>query len=927
MQSTRSQRACALLGSLFLAILIAGCQGTESSADEHIAKAKAFMAAGDLRPATIELANAIQSKDSAEARVLRARIALDLGDGVAAEKEIRRAIDLGAAGDELLPQLIESLVMQSKSDMALRESDALPDTLTPKAKAAVLGLRGQALILLQRFDLARAQLDAGLQTDASSPQVLVGLVAINGVQRRFDEAARWAAQGIERNPDSAALWSARGDVELRRNDPAAAEQSFSKAIALRKFPTLDRARRAFLYLRQNKVDAAKEDIKVLKAEGFAKHPLVNHIDGRLLFAAKRYSEAAVAFEQSHAEAPNFLPNRFYLAASYHLLGEQERALLHAKFIQGIAPHNRSANELLGGIQLSRGSLIEGRRLLEGVLKADPANAQVLRLLGGAALIEGDGPRGVEYFTKLAAASPSSEQAKRDLVTARLFAGMPVQGTEALMSEYDRSLLLALEALRDKKAQPALQMATKLAADHPDKVDPLQVKAAALMLSGQFKQAKAELDRAVKLAPGDLSVTKNLAKLELAGGNVDRAKTLVAPIASANPKDEDAALLLVSIERRLNNRQAATGVLERVVQANPDALIARGTLAAEHLSAGQFRKVLELTQGLTDDQFKRRPDLLELRGKALMMGGDAKAAVHSFEQWSKLDPGAAAAGFYLAEARAMSGDYAGAQASLDPALKRAPRHLPSRITEVKLLVYRQRIPEATKALARLRKDFGDQNEVRALEGWFALGTGRFADAESALTAAYAKKPDRDLAILLSKTKLAMGKSDDALAAARAWQKTRPDDLAISMFVAGTLLGLKRDEDARLEYAAIVQRNPDYVPALNNLAWLGRDKDPAQSIKHAEHAMLVAPRDPTVKDTLATLVGKRGDWARATDLLRAAVALAPNEPKYRLRLTQSLLAQQRDDDARAVVAELNKLAPGSEAAKQAQQMLAGASAPGR
>lgn len=926
MRSTCSKPACSLLGALFLAILIAGCQGTASSAEEHIAKAKAFMTAGAMRPAAIELANAIQRADSAEARVLRARIALDIGDGVAAEKEIRRAVDLGASSDELLPQLIESLVMQSQADKALRESNALPETLTPKATAAILGLRGQALILLERFDLARGQLNAGLQIDASSPEVLVGLVAINGVQRRFDEAARWASQGLERNPDSAALWSARGDIELARNDPAAAEQSFTRAIALRKFPTLDRARRAFLYLQQNKVDAAREDIKILKAEGFAKHPLVNHIDGRLLFAAKQYREASVAFEQSHAEAPNFLPNRFYLAAAYHLLGEQERALQHAKFIQSALPRNKSANELLGGIQLSRGSLIEGRRLLEGVLKADPGNAQVLRLLGSAALIEGDKARGVEYFSRLAAASPDSDQAKRDLITARLFAGMALEGTETL-SEYDRLLLQALEALRDKKAQPALQIAAKLAADNPDKVDPLQVKAAALMLSGQFKQAKAELERAVKLAPGDHAVATNLAKLELASGNVDRAKSLAASIANADPKNEDASLLLVSVERRLGNRGAAVGLLERVVAANPDALIARGTLAADHLSAGQFRKVLELTQSLTDDQVKRRPDLLELRGKALMMGGDAKAAVHSFEQWSKLDPASAAAGFYLAEARAMNGDYAGAQASLDRSLQRAPRHLPSRITEVKLLVYRNRAPEAAKALARLRKDFGDQNEVRALEGWFALGTGRFADAESALAAAFAKKPDRDLAILLAKTRLAMGRNEDALAVARAWQKSRPDDLAMSMFVAGTLLGLKRDEDARVEYAAIVRRNPDYVPALNNLAWLGREKDPAQSIKHAEHALLVAPRDPTVKDTLATLVSQRGDWARATDLLRAAVALAPNEPAYRLRLAQSLLAQQRDDDARAVVAELSKLAPGSEVAKQAQRLLAGASAPGR
>ena len=92
--------------------IVAAC-GTEGSAEDHVARAKEFIAAEDYKSATIELKNALQlDKTSAEARYLLGKIHLARDDMPSAQKELERALQLGWPGEDIQPNLASSLLAQ-----------------------------------------------------------------------------------------------------------------------------------------------------------------------------------------------------------------------------------------------------------------------------------------------------------------------------------------------------------------------------------------------------------------------------------------------------------------------------------------------------------------------------------------------------------------------------------------------------------------------------------------------------------------------------------------------------------------------------------------------------------------------------------------------------------------------------------------------
>lgn len=917
-------RSMVLSSALALALIssLTGC-GHELTPEEHIAKAKALIEKGEIRSASIELANAVEKNPkSVDGRWLRAKVALDMGDGATAEKEIKKALELGFSRSEAQPLLARAILQQGDLDRALKETEKILDLPTAKNKAMILAVRGQALVMKGRYDAAKTVLEEALQVDPNSSAALIGMTAMHAIKREFVEAQRWADMAVKAEPTSPDAWSAQGDIALAQNNPTKAEEAFGNAIKHRRIASLDTAKRALIRVQLKKFQEAEKDIEALQKDGLGKHPYVSYVTGQNFFAQKKFPQAAEAFEASQTLEPNNRLNNLYLAVTFHILGQKEKALALTKRLSTEAPRSSTVKQLLGDIQISRAEYDAANTTLQSALAAAPQNTHLLDMLASVALMQGDSAKGLEYASRLATLAPNSSEAKAQLMRAKLMAGQPLDASNpstAPGDAFNTELLLTLEALRNKQPTAALARAKKLHALHPDKAAPLNLMAAAYLMQGQPDKAKMELEAALKIKPNDASATCNLARIEIFKRNMKRARDLLAPLVKEQPGNEEAVLLLVAVDSRLGKADTGIPLLEQLVQRNPDALSARNTLATEYLHMGKTQNVLAITQGLSDAQLKRQPTLLELRGKALMQTNDTISARKVFEQWTKLAPESASAQFYYSDSLARTGDLAAARSGLERAIKLNPRYLPARIGEVKMLVQNKQMDKAQKALTKLRQDFGDHSEVLGVEGWFALGTSNFGGAEKSLTAALKKKPDTDTAILLVRSLWGAKKHDQALRTMQDWLKTHPDDLDMRLHMAGAYLSLNRNEDARATYAKIVERYPNHVPALNNLAWLGQDKDLNQAIKHAQHAQTVAPRDAFVKDTLGMLMLKRGDLSAAQGLLQEAVSLMPAAPQFQLHLAQILLKQQRQPQAGKVLNELIKKAPASPQAKEAKALL--------
>jgi putative PEP-CTERM system TPR-repeat lipoprotein len=918
-------RPCRMPTLLFAAMLLAGC-GQNLTASEHVAKAKDYLDKGASRSALIELSSAVQKDpNSLEGRWLLAKVAADMGEGPRAEKEIRKAMELGLNRASGQLTLVKSLLLQGELDRALQESSTLASGTSQANQAAILGLRGQVYVAKGQFDLAQQALEQALQLKSDSLPALIGMTALHGYQRQYDIARQWVDKAIKADPVSPEAWSALGDLETAQGRLAEAEKAYDQAIKHRATPYLEQIKRAHVRVQLKKFPEAAADIKALRDAGFRDHPYVNHVAGLNDFAQERYREALASFEASYAVNPDYLPNRIYLATTQLYLGNTEQALSHAQQITAAVPRSQTAQGLLGSVLISRAEYKGAKDVLQKLLTKSPDDPQALGMIATVSLREGDTAKGLEYAKKLATLEPDSRQAQDTLMVAKLMAGEALDSTiqrtgkqaAAAGDAYTGELMAALAAFRDGKLEQALESAQAMQTHYPDKVDPPKLAAAVYLAAGQWDMGKTELQKVLKLQPDEASATRNLAKVETIQGNDRLAKALLVPHLKAWPGDTEAALLLAGAEMRLGNAPAALGVLEQALKAKPGDLGLRANLAQAELSAGRPARVLDLTRGLTDAQYREHPSLLELRGKAQLLTGDRASAASTFEKWAKLAPNSAPAHFHHANALAARGDAARARKALEQAIKLDSRYLPARVGEIKMRVQHKELDQAKKALARLRQDFGDRVEVLGIEGWFALGASDFPTAEQKLTAALKKKPDTELLLLAARAQWAQKKQEPALKTMRDWLKDHPDDIPVHMQLAGAYLSMDREADALAAYGQIVRLAPGHVPALNNLAWLNRGKAPRQAMEYAQQAYQLAPKDPYVLDTLGMLTLKSGDVTRAAGLLRDAAARQPADPQIQVHLATVLIEQKRLAEAQkileAVVASDTKAASAQDAQK--------------
>lgn len=907
-----------------LQFALAGCG--PSSPDEFLAKAQAEFDKGNLQAASVEVANALGGDPNmVGARWLMAQIALKTGDAARAEKDIRVAIQHGLPRATAQLALVRAILLQGAIDRALAETSIIPGEVPAKDKAMLLGLRGQALVLNSDADQALPVLAKALQIDHQATTALVGMAILHLDKREYDQARPWIDRALQADPTSAEAWGALGELELATGKPEQAEVAYGNALKHRSHPSLDRARRALARVELKKFAEAQADIDALRRSGFKSSPYVNYVQGLILFHQAKYPEAANAFEACYAADPSFLANRMYLATTRFKLGQTEQALNHAKSLHSRLPRSSGIRELLGAIQIGRSEYASARQMLEAALQSAPSDRTALRMLATLSMLEGNKDKSVEYARRVATLDPDSPDAQQMLMIANLVAGqdfdvLTTARDGAGTDDYSRALLAALNDFRKGRIRTALEQASRIHEKHPDKVDPLNLVAACHLAGGEWAPAKAALLEVLALQPNEPSAARNLAQLELNEGNAARATTLLEELLKAHPEQEQAALMLATIADQAGDSAKSMATLEATVKNNPDALVAAERLAAAHLTAGDINRVLEITSKFSEAQIQSRPALLELKGKAQMLTGDLAAARASFEQWARLAPDSAAARLLLGDTLARSGDTVQARKELQHAVQLDRHYLPARAAEIKMLVHTGELQAARQRLDQLRPDFGDQTEVLGIEGWFALGTGDPAKAEEHFSAALKKRPDVEMTILLARSLLLQNKTDAALEVLNGWLKERPRDVAVLMELAGSHLALEREEEAIATYARILETYPNYVPALNNIAWLHRDRNRAKAMEYAQRAQNIAPTSPDVLDTLATLALKGGDRLRAYNLIREAAQRAPDRPEIQLHLATILLDRDQRTEAHEVLRAVVARFPESAEAQEARQLLA-------
>jgi tetratricopeptide (TPR) repeat protein len=332
----------------------------------------------------------------------------------------------------------------------------------------------------------------------------------------------------------------------------------------------------------------------------------------------------------------------------------------------------------------------------------------------------------------------------------------------------------------------------------------------------------------------------------------------------------------------------------------------------------------------DTAIEELEDVIEKNPKAtrayVLLGGaylakkETVKATETYRQFAQLAPDNPQGPYLIGLGLRAQGKTNEARNSFIQAVSRKPEFIEPLTQLVSLDLSEKRSEDA---LARVKKQL--ELSPQSLGLHMLLGRVHLARGEgNAAEAAYLKAvelnpqvldPYMELGALYARTK----RYDEALEKLEDAKKVNPQNLGVYM-----LLGMIHEQrndiaQAQASYERVLQLNPRFGPAANNLAYLysehGGNKDKALEL--AQTAKEILPEDPRISDTLGWILYKRGLYDRAVSLLSESAEKLRENAEVHYHLGMAYLKAGKPTEAKEMLSkaiQLSEQFPGVDEAKR-------------
>lgn len=909
--SPRSRRQVAL--AVLFAGLLAGCG---ASPDSMVGSARDYLAKNDLQAASIQLKNALQENPSlAEARYLLGTVNLRQGNATAAEKEFRRALELGTPAEQVIPLLARALVKMGQFEQVIKEfGDAtLQD---PAANARLRVSVGDAYLERRDFPKARKAFEGALTLNDDDVPARIGLGRVKfitgDVDGAFGEAEAVLARGVvgEEAGDAHAL---RADVLLARKQADDALAARHEAVKFHPSSVAYHFALITLLLERGDMNGAAE--RLVAMEKIApKHPLTHY-----LFALHDLRSGKAATARDHiAEtvrlAPEYLPGRLLAGVIHASLNEHVVAREHLAMVVGRAPQNRNARRALARSELGSGNPDKAMETLKPLLSVKPPDSDTLQLAARIQLAQGKLDAASETYEKLVAVRPSDDLARTQLGVARLLEGDAAAGLSDLEaastlegSSGAADFALVMVHLRQGELDKAAAAQRRLEAKRPDDPRTYMLQGGIALAKRNVADARLSFEKALALRSDYLPAAVNLARMDLAEKKPKDALDRVEAIVAKHPDNVAASLLLANLQKATGaNPDKVRETLERVSRATPTEATPKLALAAEALGQRDAKKAISLAQEVIaahpDD-----PRAYEMMGRAQLLAGDLQQAITAFNKQVSLQPKLPAPLIRLADAQQLAKDSSAAEQSLRRALVLKPDLIEAQQRLAALLAGTKRSTEALGIARTVQKQRPKVPVGWNLEGDLHLLAKDYPSAIAAFRKSLGVRRVPETVIKLHGAQIQAGRPDDAEKSVADWLRQEPKDLRVRSYLAERAFAEHKLEEAERLYRKLDEIRPDAPQILNNMALIAGQRGDPRAMNLAERAVKLAPENPAILDTLGVLQIDNGQTEKGIENIRKAVSLAPTAPALRLSLAKAYVRLGRKEDATKEAEALLKALP--------------------
>ena len=563
-----------------------------------------------------------------------------------------------------------------------------------------------------------------------------------------------------------------------------------------------------------------------------------YFNGRVAERRGSLREAAEFYQGAVDADPGDNPARASLAKVFVLAGAPTRAL--ELISPGLLDHPDDP-DLLAARAAARHELKvenEAREDAERAVALAPTNENAVAVLSALALRAGDSQHAISLVTSAVEKAPDSVELRRILIGVYLEVGEPRKAEEQM-----RQII----ALEPNEMRPRMDLAVQFLRDH------------------ELDQAQRVLEQAVH----DLS-HQDAAKLALVEfvttqRSPSQGEEILRDFVARDPDDEDLRLALGLAVQRTGAKQQAMAIYREVIRRDglgPKGLAARDRIAAMEISAGHTEVAAKLIEEVLSES-PRDDDALIMRANLALARNDSGDAIADFRAVLRDQPKSVVLQRSLARAYIAKGEPALAEETLRSVLAAGVEDTGLRTDLAQVLLQTDRPAQAVVLLEDSVQKAPQDPQVRA-----------------ALIRAYIA--DRDLT--------------RARTAAASLKTLRPD-LADGYQLSGLVAREEhRLDDAEKELQRALELQPDSFEILTSLTLVSLERGrAAAAIERLQHVRARNPRDAQILDLLGGTYLQVKDLPHATEVLTEATELAPRSWIAYRDLAQVRLAAGDSDGA--------------------------------
>lgn len=887
---------------LSIALAVTAC-GEQVSLESHLSNAKNYLSQNKVNESIIELKNAIRlDTKNGEARFLLGQIYLNLGDGLAAVKELERANTLKYADNKVLPLLARAYILTDSDDDVLA-LNAVTQGLATEEKSQYLAYRTLAALRSEQPEQAKESVELAQSIAGQNLFSMLASAYFKISENKYDEVETLISRILTIDAKQVDTLMLQGQVSMATNNYQQASESFKAYLLLQPRAGIVQLLLADALLKSGQDKEAEKyaDAILAKVEN---QPFAHYIKAMVAFNLKDFDKASEHAEIALSANFNQLNLTLVAGASAFYLNNWQQTHRHLSEVVKYLPKDHQSRRMLAVAQLELGLVDEINQTIGEFEASNAKDSQFISSLSYKLLELGatDEAKKLLVRNENTASMSAKDSARQGILKLMMNDPSGIQNLQdaiKLDPEFiEAELALAYAALQSNELIKAREIANKWQQKYPTKAGGYNLMASIAIKEKKYEKAEQLLKQSLTLEPDNVfSLTEQL-RLARQQKNVPLSKQRADYLITLAPDDNKVLRHYFGVYRN----DMALGELQKSYQKNKNDIDKVILVAEAMVSLSKYKQAENLLNSLSE-----APKLPKRYWQTVILNhkkqNDGEKIQSTLEAWLKANPYHLEPIVQLTDLHARRGNNDRALTVIKRGLEYHKEHLVLQMVKMQLLLKGKKITEAKSLYKKLSVSSLNDALKKGMLGRIYLLEKDYSQAVPKLETLYKVYPSSQNAIYLASAFLGKKEKNNAEAVLTHFLSIEPNDSNVKTMLAGVYLGNDTNK-AITTYEDIVKKQPSNIVAHNNLAWLYLEKeDLDKALIHAKKAFELAPHIANIVDTYGQVLLGSGDKRGALKYASKAAEIAKGKDvDIQLNYAKALIANSRSNEAKEI---LNKL----------------------